>query len=147
MRRRSLIKAMASAPLAGWTAPIWARPAFQKSALVFDASNPLACAVAKRAEAMGFSVRPTDGEIVALLLADRTAQSSALWGVTGYAEMMLARDILRSHGRTISFTRQLGAKACAKADVAQCNLPSMARALLHPVSDAASPTTAFLWGI
>lgn len=147
MRRRSVIKALAAAPLASLAAPSWGLSGEAGPILVFDNDNALSRAVAKRAEALGLSTRATNGEVAALLLAKRTGALPALWGVTGYAEMMLARDVFRSQGRAMAFVQPLGAKACTLSSGTECTLPPLVRRLLDPMVDAGAPTTAFFWGV
>lgn len=106
MRRRSVIKALAAAHLAGLAAPTWAVSGFAGPMLLFDDFNPLAHPVVQRRVRLACRCDPTNVVIAALLLDKNMRAPTALWGVTGYA--VEARDVFRSHGRSMAFVQPMG---------------------------------------
>lgn len=103
--RRTLLKGAALLPvgqLAG-AAPI-AAAGRERPRFIIDHRLPEADHIAARARAQGCPIADPEGEIIRLLLDRRDpwlSTSGSIIGLTGWSDLMLARDALRMAGRPL----------------------------------------------
>lgn len=146
IRRREILKGSLGLSLAGLgPVPALALQPGMAPRFVIDPRLPEAAALRRLAAAGGHPQADPAGEIVALLLADPRwlAPATTLVGLTGYVDAMLARDLLRSHGRALRELRELGPGARIGTNAPQ---QGPGGALLGPAaSGPRRGPTAFLW--
>ena len=105
--RRAVLKGVAAASALAGSAALPAAPlgtAPGTVRFIIDPRLPEAAALAARAAQGGHRVADPGGEMIALLLGDGARLLDAgghLIGLTGYADFVLAQDLLRSMGRPV----------------------------------------------
>lgn len=108
--RRTILGGIAAAPLVVTAGTLAVGPGPAHGGwLVFNAGFDRARLAALRAERLGWSVSDTGGELAALLLQRGSELPARIVGITGYAELVLAKDILRGQGRKVRQILQFGA--------------------------------------
>lgn len=146
--RRTLLKGMTMLPLAG--APISpALAAMAPARFVVDARLPGGRALASFARNRGHDLAEPRGEIVALFLADKAgwlADPAPLIGLTGYAELVLMRDLARTSGRPMRYAARWGGADAPL--ISRLDAPGLAfmTALHEAAAKPRGPRTgSFLW--
>lgn len=132
-------------PATGAGAAASAKPAF-----IIDGRFPDGADLARRARATGHPVYEPGGEMIVLLLdnaEDLLGRRRTIIGLTGYADLALARDFLRMHARPIHHTIALPDVGDRNDHVTRSTVAAGLLASLAPLATASrtSRASSFLW--
>lgn len=149
--RRSLLKGLAILPVAGVPLAGVVATAGREHAIrfVIDRRLPDGPALADFARRRGHALADPQGEIVALFLGAKAGwlkEQGMLIGLTGYSEMVLMRDLLRSVGRSMRYAAAFNDGNAPLADRLEGRAAALVTALhAAPPSGPPRRSGSFLW--
>lgn len=150
--RRTFLKAVSACGGAAMFAPVSGAAAMPSGgpAFVIDTRLPDGADLAQRAGAAAHLVFEPRGEMIALLFdhaEELIARKQTIIGLTGYADLALARDFLRSRGHPVRHVRSLPE---VRGPLADGHASAVDQALLASLIPQCQPSsrcraTTFLW--